>query len=103
MWCSPCCTAKNGEDGTMQGLLQLSGIPFVGCRALSSAVCMDKAVTHSLLEAARIEQAHYLWFYADLYHTRADVIKNKIARAAGLPRVCQTGQRRFVGGHQQSK
>lgn len=81
----PVLHGKNGEDGTMQGLLQLSGIPFVGCRALSSAVCMDKAVTHSLLEAARIEQAHYLWFYADLYHTRADVIKNKIAARLDFP------------------
>ena len=81
----PVLHGKNGEDGTMQGLLQLSGIPFVGCHTLSSAVCMDKAVTHSLLEAARIEQAHYLWFYADLYRTRADVIKNKIAARLDFP------------------
>ena len=38
---------KHGEDGTIQGLFQLSGIPYVGCDTESSAICMDKAVTHS--------------------------------------------------------
>ena len=33
-----------GEDGTVQGLLELAGIPYVGCGVLASAVCMDKAV-----------------------------------------------------------
>ena len=32
-----------GEDGTVQGLLELAGIPYVGCGVLASAVCMDKA------------------------------------------------------------
>ena len=36
----------NGEDGTMQGLLELAGIPYVGCDVLSSAACMDKAITN---------------------------------------------------------
>ena len=81
----PVLHGKNGEDGTMQGLLQLAGIPFVGCRTLSSAVCMYKAVTHSLLTAANIEQAHYLWFYADRYRTGADIIKNKITARLDFP------------------
>ncbi|MCX7971248.1 MAG: D-alanine--D-alanine ligase A, partial [Negativicutes bacterium] len=38
----------NGEDGTVQGLLQLLGIPFVGAGHLSSAVCMDKDFTKRL-------------------------------------------------------
>ena len=38
----PVLHGKNGEDGTLQGLLQMSGIPFVGCDLLSSAACMDK-------------------------------------------------------------
>ena len=45
----PALHGKNGEDGTIQGLFQLSGIPYVGCDTFSSAVCMDKAVTHTLL------------------------------------------------------
>ncbi|MBN2449352.1 MAG: D-alanine--D-alanine ligase [Lentisphaeria bacterium] len=43
-----------GEDGTVQGLLALAGVPFVGCDHASSANCMDKAVTKQLLRAAGI-------------------------------------------------
>ncbi|MDF1493311.1 D-alanine--D-alanine ligase family protein [Caproiciproducens sp. CPB-2] len=81
----PVLHGKNGEDGTIQGLLQLSGIPFVGCRALASAVCMDKAVTHTLLTAAGIHQAKYLWFYTDKYKTGAEKIKRKIDARLGYP------------------
>lgn len=63
----PVLHGKNGEDGTIQGLFTMSGIPYVGCDTISSAICMDKAVAHSLLMSAGIEQAHYLWFYADRY------------------------------------
>jgi D-alanine---D-serine ligase len=44
----PVLHGKNGEDGTVQGLLALAGIPCVGSGTLSSAVCMDKDVAHRL-------------------------------------------------------
>ena len=44
----PVLHGKNGEDGTVQGLLELAGIPCVGCGMLSSALCMDKDVAHRL-------------------------------------------------------
>ena len=81
----PALHGKNGEDGTIQGLFQLSGIPYVGCDTLSSAICMDKAVTHSLLNTADIEQAHYLWFYADRFDVAPDTIKNKIKARLDFP------------------
>lgn len=56
----PVLHGKNGEDGTIQGLLQLAGIPFVGSDMLSSAVCMDKAVTNTLADAAGIAQAKWM-------------------------------------------
>jgi D-alanine-D-alanine ligase len=43
-----------GEDGTIQGLLDLAGLPFVGAGVLGSAVAMDKDVTKKLLQAAKI-------------------------------------------------
>ena len=46
----PILHGKNGEDGTMQGLLQMAGLPFVGSDAASSASCMDKAVTKAIVE-----------------------------------------------------
>lgn len=81
----PALHGKNGEDGTIQGLFQLSGIPFVGCRTLASSVCMDKAVAHTLLTGARIKQANYLWFFACNYKTGADKIKLKVEARLGYP------------------
>mgnify|MGYP000279023464 FL=1 len=43
-----------GEDGTVQGLLELAGIPYVGCGVLASAVCMDKAVANAMFDASGI-------------------------------------------------
>ncbi len=50
----------NGEDGSVQGLCQLAGLPFVGCDMTSSAVCMDKSLTHTVLDAAGIKTAKYV-------------------------------------------
>ncbi|SFI49261.1 D-alanine---D-serine ligase [Paenibacillus sp. UNC496MF] len=50
----PVLHGRNGEDGTLQGLLELADLPFVGCGSLSSAVCMDKAVAKTLVEAAGV-------------------------------------------------
>lgn len=49
-----------GEDGRIQGILDYSGIPYVGCGVLSSALCMDKAYTKELLSKRGINQAKYL-------------------------------------------
>lgn len=81
----PVLHGKNGEDGTIQGLFQLSGIPYVGCDTAASAICMDKAVTHSLLANSNIEQAHYLWFYTDRYEADSEKIRNKIAARLNFP------------------
>lgn len=43
-----------GEDGTVQGLLEMMGVPYVGCGVLASAVCMDKHYTKTVLHEAGI-------------------------------------------------
>ncbi|HOT31523.1 MAG TPA: D-alanine--D-serine ligase VanG [Petrotogaceae bacterium] len=50
----PIMHGKNGEDGTVQGLLELLGIPLIGCGTLCSALCMDKYRAHMLVKAAGI-------------------------------------------------
>ncbi len=50
----PVLHGKNGEDGTVQGLLQLAGIPIIGCNTLASALCMDKHRAHQAAKAAGI-------------------------------------------------
>ncbi len=49
-----------GEDGTVQGLLELAGVPYVGTGVLGSAVCMDKIMAKEVLAAAGIPQARHL-------------------------------------------
>jgi len=50
----PVLHGKLGEDGAMQGLLELSGIPYVGCDIQSSALCMDKSLTYLVARSAGI-------------------------------------------------
>lgn len=50
----PVMHGKNGEDGTLQGLFELAGIPVVGCGTLSSALCMDKDRAHKLVGLAGV-------------------------------------------------
>ncbi len=45
----PVLHGPNGEDGSLQGFLQLAGLPVVGCGVLSSALCMDKDITKKIL------------------------------------------------------
>ena len=60
----PVLHGKNGEDGTIQGLFELSDIPYVGCDHMSSAICMDKEMTHIIVEHAGIPCAPYMSVYA---------------------------------------
>lgn len=50
----------NGEDGTIQGLFELSQIPYVGCGVLASAVSMDKLYTKLIVDTLGIRQAAYV-------------------------------------------
>jgi D-alanine--(R)-lactate ligase len=50
----PVLHGRLGEDGAMQGLLELSGIPYVGCDIQSSALCMDKSLTYVVARSAGI-------------------------------------------------
>ena len=65
----PVLHGPNGEDGTVQGLLELVGVPYVGPGVLGSALSMDKAVAKVILAAAGIPQAKWLerrsWELAD--------------------------------------
>ncbi|MGN1327152.1 MAG: D-alanine--D-alanine ligase A, partial [Clostridia bacterium] len=54
-----------GEDGTIQGLLELLKIPYVGCKVLASSICMDKIYTKAIFEKAKLKQAKYITVYAE--------------------------------------
>ena len=59
----PVLHGKNGEDGSLQGLLQLAGIPTVGCDVTSASACMDKVITNSVLMYSGIKKANFCWIY----------------------------------------
>ena len=56
----PVLHGENGEDGAMQGLLQMAGIPYVGPRVAASAVSMDKTLTKLVADQAAVPQAAWL-------------------------------------------
>ena len=71
----PVLHGKNGEDGTVQGLFELAGVPVIGCGTLSSALCMDKDRAHQLaaLAGIRVPRSH-------VFHSSDDF--SRIAQAA---------------------
>lgn len=83
--CFPVLHGKNGEDGTIQGLFELAGIPFVGCGVLSSAMCMDKAVTNTIADCNRIAQAKWLSLIFSEYGENKEAFADKCVKELGLP------------------
>ncbi len=81
----PVLHGKNGEDGSVQGLLQLAGIPCVGCGMVSSAVCMDKEFTNALADAGNVPQASWMSVKQKEFTTdEGTVIQNAIEKL-GFP------------------
>ncbi len=61
----PVLHGKLGEDGAIQGLLELAGIPYVGCDIQSSALCMDKSLTYMVARSAGIATPNFWTVTAD--------------------------------------
>lgn len=59
----PVLHGMNGEDGTLQGLLELAQIPYVGCGVLASACSMDKFYTKVIVDAIGVRQAKFVGVY----------------------------------------
>ena len=83
--CFPVLHGKNGEDGTMQGLLELAGIPYVGCGCLSSAMCMDKAVTNKMADFAGVKQAKWLAVKTREYARDPESVLDRCVAELALP------------------
>lgn len=73
----PMLHGANGEDGTVQGLCELAGLPYVGCGVLGSSVCMDKEAAHTLAEAAGVQVPRSVILYKG-------ETASPLERAAGL-------------------
>ena len=79
----PVLHGENGEDGAMQGLLQLAGIPYVGPHVSASAVSMDKTLTKLVCDQAGVPQAAWqLVRSVDLAHKMDSILANLEQRFA---------------------
>jgi D-alanine-D-alanine ligase len=74
-----------GEDGTIQGLLDLAGLPFVGAGVLGSAIGMDKDVSKRLLESAGIPVVPWITVHRHNWETRADEVQAAIEKTFEYP------------------
>ncbi len=74
-----------GEDGTLQGLLELAGIPYVGAGVLGSAVGMDKIVQKQLFHEAGLPIVKYLWFLSEECRKRPQAVAAKIVKTLRYP------------------
>lgn len=81
----PVLHGKNGEDGTIQGLFQLAQIPFVGCDATSSGVCMDKAVANAVADAFNITQAKWCAINEYEYRNNTEQALSDAVNKLGFP------------------
>lgn len=73
-----------GEDGTVQGLLELAGIPYVGCGVLGSALCMDKVCANLVMDAAGIARCE--WDYMEAWQLADfDAIERRVAEKLHYP------------------
>jgi D-alanine-D-alanine ligase len=74
-----------GEDGTIQGLLEMAAIPFVGCGTLAAACGMDKAIMKALFKAAGLPICKYIWFLRSEWDSDPDKVSRRVARQIGFP------------------
>ena len=74
-----------GEDGTIQGLLEMAGVPYVGCGVLGSATGMDKVTMKQLFERAGLAVVGYEWFLRASWEENSSAVMRRINKSLGLP------------------
>ena len=74
-----------GEDGTLQGLLEMADIPYVGCGVLASAAGMDKVTMKALFVEAGLPICKHLWFLRSQWRNDPAKVRRKIVKDIGLP------------------
>ncbi len=74
-----------GEDGTVQGLLELAGLPYVGSGVLGSAVAMDKAMAKTVLAQAGLPQAPWRLVHREEWERDPGLVTEWIADGLGFP------------------
>ena len=74
-----------GEDGTIQGLLEMADIPYVGCGVVASSCGMDKVVMKTLFRDADLPICRYVWFLRSEWERASTIVIEKVAEKLGYP------------------
>src|SRR5262249_61053621 len=74
-----------GEDGTLQGLLEMAAMPFVGCGTLASACGMDKVTMKALFKEAGLPICAHTWFRRSEWEDYPDKVRRRVVREIGFP------------------
>ncbi len=81
----PVLHGPNGEDGSVQGLLQLANVPYVGCNILASAAGMDKEFSKLVFQNAGIPQANYIKVMRNEIEGARSFLINHVTEKLGWP------------------
>ena len=81
----PVLHGENGEDGAMQGLLQMAGIPYVGPHVSASAVSMDKTLTKLVADNAGVKQADWLLIRSQELGSQMDAALDRLEAKFSYP------------------
>ncbi|WP_128426326.1 D-alanine--D-alanine ligase family protein [Gudongella oleilytica] len=81
----PAFHGTNGEDGSVQGLLELLNLPYAGAGVLASAVGMDKIVMKDVYKANDLPVVEFLWFYRSQWISGKSQVIEEIEKKLGYP------------------
>lgn len=81
----PLLHGPNGEDGTVQGLLELLNLPYVGNGVLASSAGMDKVIMKNIFAQAGLPQVKYVWFIRSEWEKSAEEAYEKVESDLGYP------------------
>lgn len=81
----PAMHGTNGEDGAIQGLFELIGLPYVGCNVLASSVGMDKILMKDVYKSKGLPIVDYTWFYRTSWENDREAVLEQIEGALKYP------------------
>lgn len=76
----PLMHGANGEDGSIQGYLEMLGIPYTGCNVYGAALGQDKVLMKQIFEANHLPITKYVWFFENEYRSNSNAILEKIEK-----------------------
>lgn len=75
----PATHGTHGEDGELMGLLEMAGVPYIGCDMPSSVLSMDKALAKIITAASGIPSSKFIWFYENEFKTDKQAVLRRLS------------------------